>query len=69
MVTYRFGRYFKKAAIAGSIAATASTSAMICLIVSLRGLPMRTLRQAQTLLEEPYVPEGRRAAAGAAGLV
>ena len=39
---------------------------MICLIVGLRGLPIRTLPEAQTLLEEPYGPEGRRAATGAA---
>lgn len=39
---------------------------MICLTVSLRGLPIRTLPEAQTLLEEPYGPEGRRAATGAA---
>ncbi len=38
---------------------------MICLTVSLRGLPIRTLPEAQTLLEEPYGPEGRRAATGA----
>ena len=42
---------------------------MICLTVSLRGLPIRTLPEAQTLLEEPYGPEGRRAATGAAGSI
>ena len=42
---------------------------MICLTVSLRGLPMWTLPEAQTLLEEPYGPEGRRAATGAAAPV
>jgi len=42
---------------------------MICLTVSLRGLPMWTLPEAQTLLEEPYGPEGRKAATGAAGRV
>ena len=42
---------------------------MTCLTVSLRGLPIRTLPEAQTLLEEPYGPEGRRAATGAAGRV
>ena len=39
---------------------------MICLTVSLRGLPIWTLPEAQTLLEEPYGPEGRKAATGAA---
>ncbi len=39
---------------------------MICLTVSLRGLPTRTLPEAQSLLEEPYGPEGRKAATGAA---
>ncbi len=39
---------------------------MICLTVNLRGLPMWTLPEAQTLLKEPYGPEGRRAATGAA---
>ena len=42
---------------------------MICPTVSLRGLPIWTLPEAQTLLEEPYGPEGRRAATGAAGSV
>ena len=69
MVTYRFGRYFRTAATAWSTPATAPKSAMICLTVSLRGLPMWTLPEAQTLLEEPYGPEGRRAATGAAGPV
>ena len=35
---------------------------MTCLTVSLRGLPIWTLPEAQTLPEEPYGPEGRRAA-------
>ena len=64
---YRFGRYFRTVATAWSTPATAPKSAMICLTVSLRGLPMWTFPEAQTLLEEPYGPEGRRAATGAAG--
>ena len=63
---YRFGRYFRTVATAWSTPATAPRSAMICLTVSLRGLPMWTLPEAQTLLEEPYGPEGRRAATGSA---
>ena len=31
---------------------------MTCLTVSLRGLPMWTLPEAQTLPEEPYGPKG-----------
>ena len=42
---------------------------MICLTVSLRGLPIWTIPEAQTLLEEPYGPEGRRTATGAAEAV
>ena len=63
---YRFGRYFRTVATAWSTPATAPKSAMICLIVSLRGLSMWTLPEAQTLLKEPYGPEGRMAATGAA---
>ena len=37
---------------------------MICLTVSLRGLPIRTLPEAQTLLEEPYGPEGQQGCYG-----
>ena len=66
IATYRFGRYFRTVATAWSTPATAPRSAMICLTVSLRGLPMWTLPEAQTLLEEPYGPERRRAATGAA---
>jgi len=47
---YRFGRYFRTAATAWSTPATALKSAMICLTVSLRGLPIWTLPEAQTLL-------------------
>ncbi len=39
---------------------------MICLTVSLSGLPIGALPEAQTLLEEPYGPGERRAATGAA---
>ena len=47
--------------------ATAPRNVMTCLIVNLRGLPVRTLPEAQTLLEEPCGPGGgRRAAIGAA---
>ena len=42
---------------------------MTGLTISRRGLPMWTLPEAQTLPEEPYGPEGRRAAARAAGRV
>ena len=39
---------------------------MICLTVSLRGLPIWTVPEAQALLEEYYCPKGRKAATGAA---
>ena len=42
---------------------------MICLAVSLRGLPKWTLPEAQALPEEPCGRGGRRAATGAAGSV
>ena len=48
-VGYRFGRYFRTVATAWSTPATAAKSAMICLTVSLRGLPIWTIPEAQTL--------------------
>ena len=48
IAAYRFGRYFRTVATAWITPATAPKSAMICLIVSLRGLSMGTLPEAQT---------------------
>ncbi len=66
-VGYRFGRYFRTAATAWSTPATAPKSAMICLTVSLRGLPIRTLPEAQTLLLGALRPRRAQGCYGSRG--
>ena len=64
---YRFGRYFRTVATAWSTPATPPKSAMICLTVSLRGLPIRTLPEAQTLLLGALRPRRAQGCYGSRG--